>query len=229
MTWKPGPALPPQASFYDHMRTLPSRDTLLVDSKDVDAKLASAAQVVRATYLHPYHMHGSVGASCAVADVKADSATIWSPTQGVYPQRDSCAMLLGMPKEQVKVIYARGSGCYGINGADTVSYDAALMSQAVGRPVRVQLSRKDEMAYENFGLAFVVDQRVGLDRDGNIIAWDYEAWSADPRRPSRLRPAGQSGHGLSRRLPACARSLRDRRRRRRPARWRTARTSCRRT
>ena len=186
-TWKPGPALPAQATFYDHMRKLPSRDTLLVDSKDVDANLASAAQIVRATYLHPYHMHGSVGSSCAVADVKADSATIWSPTQGVYPQRDSCAMVLGMPKENVKVIYSRGSGCYGINGADTVSYDAALLSQAVGRPVRVQLSRKDEMAWENFGLAFVVDQRAGLDRDGNIIAWDYEAWS-----PTR---GGRPGYG----------------------------------
>ena len=49
------------------------------------------------------------------------------------------AMVLGMKPQQVKVIYARGSGCYGINGADTVSYDAALLSQAVGRPVRVQL------------------------------------------------------------------------------------------
>ena len=192
ITWKPGPALPPQASFYDHMRKQPTRDTLLVDSKDVDASLASAAQVVRATYLHPYHMHGSVGASCAVADVKKDSATIWSPTQGVYPQRDSCAMLLGLPKESVKVNFTRGSGCYGINGADTVSYDAALMSQAVGRPVRVQLSRKDEMAHENFGLAFVVDQRVGLDRDGNIITWDYEAWSpVRGGRPGYGQPGNQ--------------------------------------
>jgi CO/xanthine dehydrogenase Mo-binding subunit len=188
VSWKPGPALPAQATFYEHMRTLPSRDSLLVDSKDVDAKLASAARVVRATYLHPYQMHGSVGTSCAVADVRKDSATIWSPTQGVYPQRDSAAMVLGMPKDSVKVIYARGSGCYGINGADTVSYDAALMSQAVGRPVRVQLSRKDEMAWENFGLAFVIDQRVGLDQDGNIVAWDYEAWS-----PTR---GGRPGHTL---------------------------------
>ena len=188
VAWKPGPALPPQATFYDRMRTLPSRDTLLVDSKDVDATLAKASQVVRSTYLHPYHMHGSIGTSCAVADVKADSATVWSPTQGVYPQRDSCAMVLGMKPQQVKVIYTRGSGCYGINGADTVSYDAALLSQAVGRPVRVQLSRKDEMAHENFGLAFVVDQRVGLDSAGNIIAWDYEAWS-----PLR---GGRPGHTL---------------------------------
>ena len=53
------------------------------------------------------------------------------------------------------MIFTRGSGCYGINGADTVSYDAALLSQAVGKPVRVQLSRKDEMAWENYGIAFV--------------------------------------------------------------------------
>jgi nicotinate dehydrogenase subunit B len=184
VTWKPGPALPPQAAFYDHMRKQPSRDTLLVDSKDVEPTLAKAAQVVRSTYLHPYHMHGSIGASCAVADVKADSATVWSPTQGVYPQRDSCAMVL--------VIYTRGSGCYGINGADTVSYDAALLSQAVGRPVRVQLTRKDEMMHENFGLAFVVDQRVGLDSAGNIIAWDYEAWSPTRGgRPGYSQPGNQ--------------------------------------
>ena len=190
--WKPGPKLPPQATFYDHMRKLPSRDTMLVDSADVDATLAKAAHVVRSTYLHPYHMHGSIGASCAVADVKADSATVWSPTQGVYPQRDSCAMVLGMKPEQVKVIYTRGSGCYGINGADTVSYDAALLSQAVGRPVRVQLSRQDEMVHENFGLAFVVDQRVGLDASGNIIAWDYEAWSPlRGGRPGHTQPGNQ--------------------------------------
>jgi CO/xanthine dehydrogenase Mo-binding subunit len=194
--WKPGPKLPPQATFYDHMRKQPSRDTLLVNSNDVDATLAKAAQVVRSTYLHPYHMHGSIGASCAVADVKADTATVWSPTQGVYPQRDSCAMVLGMKPQQVKVIYARGSGCYGINGADTVSYDAALLSQAAGRPVRVQLSRKDEMAHENFGLAYVVDQRVGLDGAGNIIAWDYEAWSpVRGGRPGYARPGNQvTGH-----------------------------------
>ena len=85
VTWKPGPALPPQASFYDHMRRQPSRDTMLVDSMDVDATLASAAQVVRATYLHPYHMHGSVGASCGVADVKADSATVVVDAGGLSP------------------------------------------------------------------------------------------------------------------------------------------------
>jgi xanthine dehydrogenase molybdopterin-binding subunit B len=75
-------------------------------------------------------------------------------------------------------VFTRGSGCYGINGADTVSYDAALLSQAVAKPVRVQLSRRDEMAWENYGFPYVIDLRAGVDRDGGIIAWDCESWSA---------------------------------------------------
>jgi nicotinate dehydrogenase subunit B len=178
VTWSSAPELPKQETFYDHLRNQkPTRDTLLVDSRDVDRKLAGAATVVKATYLHPYQMHGSVGSSCAVADVQVDKATVWSPTQGVWHQRATLAMLLGLKAENIRVIFRRGSGCYGINGADAVTYDAALLSQAVGKPVRVQLTRKDEMAWENYGFAFVMDERAGLDAQGKIVAWDHEAWS----------------------------------------------------
>ena len=178
VTWTPGTPLSPHADLYSALRKQPARDTLLVDSGDVDAKLTAASTVLKATYHHPYQMHASMGSSCAVADVQGDKATIWSATQSAFPTRNTSAMLLGLKQENVRVVYVRGAGCYGINGADTVSYDAALLSQAVGRPVRVQLSRKDEMAWENYGNAFVIDQRVALDASGNISVWDYEAWSA---------------------------------------------------
>jgi CO/xanthine dehydrogenase Mo-binding subunit len=178
VTWTPGAGLPSHADFYDYVRNQkPTRDTLLVNSKDVEQKLTEAATVVKATYHHPYQMHGSIGSSCAVADVQGDKATIWSPTQGVWHQRGTSAMILGLKPENVRIIFRRGSGCYGLNGADAVTYDAALLSQAVGKPVRVQLTRKDEMAWENYGFAFVMDERAGLDAQGNIIAWDHEAWS----------------------------------------------------
>jgi nicotinate dehydrogenase subunit B len=188
-TWTPGVGLPPQARFHDHLRTAPARDGSNVDSGDVDAALVRAATVVKATYLHPYQMHGSMGTSCAVADVRVDRATIFSSSQAVFGLRSAAATLLDMPAERVRVVFARGSGCYGINGADTVSYDAAILSQAVGRPVRVQLTRKDEMAWENYGFAFVIDQRVGLDRNGSIVAWDCETWSPSlGGRPGYDRP-----------------------------------------
>jgi CO/xanthine dehydrogenase Mo-binding subunit len=176
--WAPGGELPGKAGFYAYLRRLPARDALVVDSGDVDRRMTGAAAVLRATYVHPYQMHGSLGTSCAVADVRRDGATLWSSTQAVYALRSSAAILLGLPPDRVRVVFTRGSGCYGINGADTVSYDAAILSQAVGRPVRVQLSRRDEMAWENFGSAAVVDLRAGLDASGTIVAWDHESWTA---------------------------------------------------
>ena len=140
--WNPGPELPSQTTFFEHLQTLASRDTLSVDSGDVTKHLAAASGVVRARYTYPYQMHGSVGSSCAVADVRSAKATVWSATQSVYPTRSIIAKLLNLPLESVRVIYVRGSGCYGLNGADAVSFDAAILSQEVGRPVRLQFSRR---------------------------------------------------------------------------------------
>ncbi|MDA2930675.1 molybdopterin-dependent oxidoreductase [Acidobacteria bacterium AH-259-O06] len=175
--WSSGVGLPSHGDFHEQLRhQSPTRDTLVVDSKDVDETLARAASVVSATYRYPYQMHGSVGSSCAVADVQGRKATIWSATQAVHPLRQTAAMILGVSPQEVRIIFKMGSGCYGFNGADTVSYDAALLSQAVGRAVRVQLTRRDEMAWENYGYAYVIDQRVGVDTQRRILAWDHEAW-----------------------------------------------------
>jgi CO/xanthine dehydrogenase Mo-binding subunit len=177
VTWNPGAPLPNQATFYDSLRRQPARDTLAVDSGDVTQKLSRTAKVLKATYLHPYQMHGSMGSSCAVADVQGEKATIYSATQAVWYQKNTSAMLLGLKPENIRVIFRRGSGCYGCNGADTVTYDAAVLSQSAGKPVRVQLTRKDEMAFENYGNAFVIDQQASIDSAGNITAWDHESWS----------------------------------------------------
>jgi nicotinate dehydrogenase subunit B len=177
-TWRPGPPLPDQRRYYEFLRGRPTQDTIWVDSGDVDAKLKSAAAVLRSTYYHPYQMHASLGSSCAVADVQSGKVTVWAATQNVYGLRNNLARILDVQPDAVHVVFTRGSGCYGINGVDAVSFDAALLSQAVGRPVRVQLTRKDEMAWENYGVPFVIDQRVGLDAHGTIVAWDYESWTA---------------------------------------------------
>ncbi|WP_263351074.1 xanthine dehydrogenase family protein molybdopterin-binding subunit [Acidicapsa acidisoli] len=187
--WNPGPALPPQDRFFDHMQQQPSHDELSVDSGDVADGLQRAHHVLHARYTYPYQMHGSLGSSCAVADVKSDHAVVWSPTQSVYPTRNCIAMLLNMPPDRVRVIFVRGSGCYGLNGADAVSFDAAVLSQAVGRPVRLQYTRQDEMMWENFGNACVIEHRVGLDADGSIVAWDRENWVANRgSRPGYDKP-----------------------------------------
>jgi nicotinate dehydrogenase subunit B len=187
--WNNGPELPPQKDFFEHVRRQPSKDTLSVDSGDVESVLAATGHTLRARYTYPYQMHGSVGASCAVADVRPDKATIWSATQSAYPTRSIVSKILNLPLDGVRVIYVRGSGCYGLNGADAVSFDAAVLSQAVGRPVRLQFSREDEMMWENLGAACVIEHRAALASDGRIAVWDREDWVTSlGNRPGYDRP-----------------------------------------
>jgi CO/xanthine dehydrogenase Mo-binding subunit len=194
VTWSAGDKLPSQAGLYEWMRQQPSADALVADSGDVDQMVGRAASTFKSTYLYPYQMHGSVASSCAVADVRGTGsnayARIWTASQGVYPQRDSIAQVLGIPNANVRVIYMEGAGCYGLNGADTVCYDAALLSQAVGKPVRLQYTRKDEMTgAEHFGPAHVIDIRAGVDSNGQIIAWDFQGWSLSKgNRPNAGNP-----------------------------------------
>ena len=189
VTWKPGPGLPAQKDFYEFVRKQPSREVMLVDSNDIDSRLKSASRVLKAIYLHPYQAHGSMGSSCAVADVQEHHATVWSATQSVYPTQHGVSALTGLPLDSVRVIFVRGSGCYGLNAADTVSYDAALLSHAVRKPVRVQLTRQDEFVSENYGSACVIEQQAGVDASGKIDVWDCETWSVSfGGRPGYERP-----------------------------------------
>ena len=95
-TWTPGPVLPKHGDFFDYLRNQkPTRDAFVVNSKDVDAALAGAAKVMKATYYHPYQMHGSMGTACAVADVQGSRATLWSPTQAVHPLKNRYCVAAG--------------------------------------------------------------------------------------------------------------------------------------
>jgi CO/xanthine dehydrogenase Mo-binding subunit len=188
VNWNLGPELPPQNTFFEYLQKQPSRDTLAVDSGDVEKSLASNGDSVEAQYRYPYQMHGSLGASCAVADVTSTRATVWSPTQSAYPTRSCISKLLNLPLENVRVVYFRGSGCYGLNGADAVSFDAAVLSQAAGKPVRLQYSREDEMKWENLGAACVIQQRAVISK-GQIVVWSHEDWVASlGSRPGYEQP-----------------------------------------
>ncbi len=176
--WSPPVGLPRQDALFSVVRELPSDDRLLEEAGDVAAALAGAAKTVQATYEFPFQMHAMMGPSCAVADVRPDSATVWSGTQAPHVLQVDLARALELPVERVRVIYTEGSGCYGRYRTDDAALDAALLSQAVGRPVRVQWMRADEHGWEHYNPAMLFSVRGGLDASGRVVAYDYEAWSA---------------------------------------------------
>lgn len=153
---------------------------------DVDAALASASKVIEGQYEYPFQSHACMGPGCAVADITAERALIWMGGQKPYPLRKTFSAMLNMKPEQVRVRWMPGPGSYGMNDADDATMDAVLMSQAVGRPVRVQYMRHDGTAWDPKGPPIAFRLRAGLDAQKKIVAYDYEARGYS----GRIRPSG---------------------------------------
>src|SRR3981189_1096348 len=173
VSWKPTPALPDLKDVETALRANPSTPRTLIDKGDVDATIAAAAKPMARTYSWPYQMHGSIGPSCAVADYEEGAIRVWSGTQNPHMLRADLALLLARPETEIDVIRMEAAGCYGRNCAGEVSAHAALLSRAVGRPVRMQLTREQEHAWEPKGSAQLMDVNGGLRADGSVAGYDF--------------------------------------------------------
>jgi nicotinate dehydrogenase subunit B len=171
--WKPVPTLPDLDDLDTALRANPSTPRTLLDKGNVDAAIVAAAKPMQRTYTWPYQMHASMGPSCAVADYVEGRIRVWSGTQNPHVLRSDLAQLVDRPESDVEIIRLEAAGCYGRNCADDVSADALLLSRAVGRPVRVQLTREQEHAWEPKGTAQLIDVDGGLNADGGIAAYDF--------------------------------------------------------
>lgn len=171
--WRPIPPGPDLSSIETALLHASSTARPLTAHGDVDTALAHAAQPLSRTYVWPYQMHASIGPSCAVADYTPDGLTIWSGTQNPHMLRIDLDRLLGMGEDRIEIVRLEASGCYGRNCADDVAADAALLSRAAGAPVRVQLSREQEHAWEPKGAAQLMTVRGALDTDGGLGAYDF--------------------------------------------------------
>ncbi len=153
---------------------------------DVDSALPAAAQRLEAWYEYPFQSHACMGPACALADVRADSVTVWMGGQKPYPLRKTVAELLGRPAAQVRVIWQPGPGSYGMNDSDDAAVDATIVAREVGRPVRLQYARSDATAWDPKGPPGVFRLRGGLDANGRVTAFDYFSRGYS----GRTRPSG---------------------------------------
>jgi CO/xanthine dehydrogenase Mo-binding subunit len=174
-------------------------DVIIPTKKQARANSASAntpvARVVEAQYYRPYHMHGSIGTSAAMATLSAEGVlTVQTHSQSVFQTGAAIAKMLGLPIDKVRMQHTQGSGCYGHNMADDAAADAALLAMQVpGQSVRLQYSREQEHAWEPYGSAMVMKTKASLDAQGNVLDWDFTLWST----PHGTRPSGQPGNLLS--------------------------------
>ena len=204
--WTMSGSLPDMNELPAMLQGSKVEDVVLVEPKG-DAPAGS--RTLEATFTRHYQAHGSIGPACAVAHQQGELLTVWSHTQGVFPDRDAIAQMLGVGKDRVRVIHAEGAGCYGHNGADDAAADAALIATKLpGRPVRVQWMRDQEHAWEPYGPAMASKVRATLDGQ-RIVAWSYDVWSnTHSTRPGGAPSLLAARHSSKAFKPAVAKPVR---------------------
>jgi len=179
VVWNTNPILPGTGNLWNHYRALDSAGQIpasinSASKGNVDTALASAAHTVSGSFAHHYQGHMPIGPSCCVADVHSAGATIWSNTQNVESLvTDLTNVLSPLQAKDIRVLFYEGAGSFG-NGmvAFDTAESAAIMSKAIGKPVRLQMMRWDEHGWTHFAPAALYDMRAGVDSSGNIVAYE---------------------------------------------------------
>ncbi|HTS42693.1 MAG TPA: molybdopterin cofactor-binding domain-containing protein [Xanthobacteraceae bacterium] len=174
--WSEWSGLPEQSKLVETLRTDPGISDQTLVEKGTAGELASNAKSLKASYFWPMQSHASLGPSCAAALVKDGAATIWTSSQGTHGNHATFARFLGLPLEKVQLIYFEGSGCYGMNGHEDAAADAAIISREIGRPVRVQWMREDELGWDPKGPPQLLDLEGAVSPDGRILDWNTAMW-----------------------------------------------------
>jgi CO/xanthine dehydrogenase Mo-binding subunit len=196
VSWTRPSNLPGDANLYQHMDTTPTtRDFVVTQAGDVGQGFAQAARIISQTYHGAYQTHAVIGPSCSVADVQPASATVFVNSQNVYTTRSKIASILNVPASQVRVRFFEGSSCFGQSPYDDAAQAAALLSQKVGKPVRVQFMRWDETGWGMTETPYTGRIRAGIDTNGKIVAFDTHVWthgwaSGSPERSQELATQG---------------------------------------
>jgi nicotinate dehydrogenase subunit B len=191
--WDITSELPGNEGIFEWLQTAESEVKEWKNTVRSDGATPAASH--EATFKRPYHMHGSIGTSAAVAQMGEDGTmTVWTHSQSVWATAAAIEQLLGLEEGKVHAIHTEGSGCYGHNMADDAAADACLLAAAMpGTPIKLQYTRAEEHQWEPYGSAMVNKVSANVDAQGNILDWEHHIFST----PHGTRPGGDAGRLLS--------------------------------
>jgi CO/xanthine dehydrogenase Mo-binding subunit len=144
---------------------------------DVASAVSNSPKKFSATYQLPFFKHAPIGPTMAVADARPDGTVyVYTHTQNAQALRSAIAHMLTTSVDKVVVRTFAGAGHYGrSNGGNAGAEDeAVILSQAVGKPVRVQWMRPDDFQWSTQSSAAYSDVKVGLDAHGNLTAFEID-------------------------------------------------------
>jgi len=138
---------------------------------DPDAEFAKGGKIVEAEYFAPHLAHAPMEPPVAVADVRDDRVTIWSPTQDPQGVQEQVGKALGIKKENVTCHVTFLGGAFGRKSLPDYAIEAAMLSKKTGKPVKVVWSREDDIKFDYYHTVAAMYLKAMLDDKGMPKAW----------------------------------------------------------
>ncbi len=138
---------------------------------DVDAAMSGAERRIEAEYYLPHIAHASMEPPAAAARFAGGRCEVWASVQAPQVTREDVAKHLGLPFENVTVHVTLLGGGFGRKSKPDFAIEAALLSQQLGKPVKVTWTREDDIHNDYFHTVSVEHLQAGLDSDAQPVAW----------------------------------------------------------
>jgi isoquinoline 1-oxidoreductase len=151
-------------------------------------------QTLQQTYTVAYIAHTPLEPRAAVADWKEDKLTVWVGTQVPFGHRSELARAFAIPEERVRVIVPDTGSGYGGKHTGEAAVEAARLSKAAGKPVKLVWTRQEEFTWAYFRPAGVIDITSGVRNDGTLTSWEahnYQSGGQGLQSPYNIPAANQ--------------------------------------
>jgi len=173
-------------SIYTHIANMAAKDNTVEQKGDLAQGEKQAVLKFEESYFTPYVAHAATETHSAVADVRADGATVYIGTQRPFGADGEIGKAIGLPSNQVRVITPYVGGGYGGKSQVGQAVQAARLSKMAGVPIQVVWPRGEDFFYDTFQPAAVVKIRSGMDEANRITYWDYHVLFAGDRSSQNI-------------------------------------------
>ena len=175
------PDQPSNENIFEYLKNNPeSSEQRQADHQagSVDEAMRAAEIKIEERYTVQYIAHAPLEPRAAVAEWNDGKLTVWTGTQRPFGVREELAQQFAIPESQVRVIHPDMGSGYGGKHSGEAAGEAARLAKAVGKPVKLVWTRREEFTWAYLRPAALIEIRAGARRDGTLVAWEYHNYNS---------------------------------------------------